>query len=797
MASGVLSYIKSLISSLDPYFGVNPSSEEAGRLRAVQMAAIARTTPLMILANVLCATLIYLAFKDNSAGWFLPFWAATLFLLSFMSVFSTYENSKRGKVYKASKKAYVKAIKAAAIMASFWAVLPMMLYSSVSSDYKGIVVAVLCGMLGGGAMSLYFIPRALFAWVTLMGVGGGAALMLEGTFASTIILAMLIIYCISLMRAGYTMAKIFATNTITSFELSDQSETISLLLKDFSENASDWLWEMNATGQLTRGKEEFYKSLKVNFNSISPGDYEGNLISDNNQILNMRSVDVLRKNYNNQVNFSDIVLSSSGAEGNQWVSLSGKALYNEKDVFIGFRGVASDITDKKHTEERIAYLAHNDALTGLVNRANFLIALENLLGNANEDNQWSIFYLDLDGFKAVNDTYGHSMGDKLLGEVAKSLKKIVSERDVVARLGGDEFAILCNSAGSVQSVSTLAEAILATLSKPYVIDGVVLDIGVSIGISLRNRDGSDAHTLMNNADLALYRSKAEGRGTYRLYEHQMDEIVKERRNLEIDLKNALKNGELSLAYQPLVSAKETKTVSFEALARWTHPHRGPVSPADFIPIAEAMGIVVEIGDWVLQQACLEAKTWPENISVAVNLSPQQFQSNNIIKTVIDALNASGLSPNRLELEITEGLFMENTEEVMFSLRELKGMGVSISLDDFGTGYSSLSYLLKFPFDKLKIDRSLIKSLDDDPNAKNVLEAITKLASVMELTVTAEGIETLDQVKVLLSMHCTHFQGFLFGQPLSKDALPAYFMREAQYDCETAISANNENRSIAS
>ncbi len=332
--------------------------------------------------------------------------------------------------------------------------------------------------------------------------------------------------------------------------------------------------------------------------------------------------------------------------------------------------------------------------------------MDDLLNSHEENNQWSIFYLDLDGFKAVNDTHGHAMGDKLLGEVAKSLKRVVDDRDIVARLGGDEFAILCKSAGTVQSVSNLAEVILEAISKPCRIDGVLLDIGISIGITLRNRDGSDAHSLLHNADLALYRAKAEGRGTYRLYEHHIDEIVKERRNLEVDLKNALKNGELSLSYQPLVAARETKTVSFEALVRWTHPDRGPVPPSDFIPIAESMGIIVEIGDWVLHQACLEAVTWPEHLTVAVNLSPQQFQSNNIINTVVDALSKSGLAPNRLELEIAEGLFMENTEEVMFSLRELKGMGVSISLDDFGTGYSSLSYLLKFPFDKLKLTAHL-------------------------------------------------------------------------------------------
>ena len=775
------SQVKRYFETLDPYFGVDPDSEEAGRLRAVQMESISKTTPLMMLANVTCATLAFVAFRDAAAGWFLPYWTVAIYLLASLAVYGSHASEKRGKVYSASKSSYSKATKGAGLIAVLWGILPVLLYPNLSDSYQAIIIALLCGMMGGGAMSLYFVPRALFTWISVLAIGCGAALFLDGSFASVIVLAMLTVYSASLMRAGYTMAKSFAKSAIVSFELSAQSETISLLLKDFAESTSDWLWEMNATGSLTRGKDEFLRSLGVPFASISPGAYKGNLVGENNQILNMRSIDSLRQNYNEQKSFRDIVISSSGSEGSKWVSLSGKPLYNQRNEFSGFRGVASDITQKKHTEERIAYLAHNDALTGLVNRANFTKALDDLLVDSEKNKQWSIFYLDLDGFKAVNDTYGHAMGDKLLGEIAKSLRKVVADRDIVARLGGDEFAILCKSAGSVQSVSSLAEIILRALSRPYEIDGAKLDIGVSIGITLRNRDGSDAHTLLNNADLALYRAKAEGRGTYRLYEHRMDEIVKERRNLETDLKNALANEELSLAYQPLISAKETKTVSFEALARWTHPHRGPIPASDFIPIAESMGIIAEIGDWVLLRACMEAVQWPEHLSVAVNLSPQQFQSNQIVKTVIDALSKSGLAPNRLELEITEGLFMENTDEVLFSLRELKGMGVSISLDDFGTGYSSLSYLLKFPFDKLKIDRSLIHSLDTDPNAKNVLEAITKLASVMNLTVTAEGVETLDQVKVLLNMHCTHFQGFLFGQPLGQQALAIYLLREYQSD----------------
>ena len=758
-------------------FGPDPESSDAGRLRACQMAAIVNTSVLTILAKLTCVFVVYFTFRDSLSGWLLGYWAFALCVFGALGLIHAFQSKARGLILTASPRAYVKAINAAACSGGLWAVMPIMLYPNISVEERVIIIAIMSGLMGGGVLSLNTVPKAMFVWLFLLTSGSVVALLQNPTPVNYMLLCLLVVYAIALLRAGNTMASTFAKNTIAGFELSRQKDTINVLLKDFAENAHDWLWEINKIGMVSIGKEDFLRSLKAEFNTISPGDQRGNYGTEHHQTLNMRSLDELRNYYNAHKSFRDIVISSFGSEGAKWVSLSGKPIYNDKNEFAGFRGVASDITDKKKSEERIAYLAHNDALTGLVNRANFSRALDDLL-QANEANlDWSVFYLDLDGFKAVNDTHGHSMGDNLLLEVAKRLKRAVSDKDIVARLGGDEFAILCKSAGSIQSVSTLAEVLLKEVGKPYNINEKLMDIGVSIGIALRNSDGSDAHTLLNNADLALYRAKAEGRGTFRLYEHQMDEIVKERRSLEGDLKKALKNGELSLCYQPLISARETKTVSFEALARWTHPERGSISPADFIPIAEAMGIITEIGEWVLREACQEASNWPDTISVAVNLSPQQFQSGELVETVSRVLDETGLPPKRLELEITESLFIENTDQVMQSLNALKEMGVSISLDDFGTGYSSLSYLLKFPFDKLKIDRSLVNSISHDENAKNVLEAITKLASIMKLTVTAEGVESLEQIKILLNMHCTHFQGFLFGKPLKRDELSAFLIQE--------------------
>ena len=530
------------------------------------------------------------------------------------------------------------------------------------------------------------------------------------------------------------------------------------------------------TGVLLLAAMGFRQALRTELISLNPLDYSGNLAGNTKHAINLRSLKVIKQHFSSQTSFRDILVSSSSNDKNAWVNLSGKPKYDGKGVFTGFQGVASDVTDAKLAEERIAYLAHNDALTGLVNRENFHNAIAAMSEDIARENPWSILYLDLDGFKPVNDTMGHAAGDELLMDVAKRLRGSVGEEDIVARLGGDEFAVLSKSSGTVSATTLQAEKLIEALHEPYEVFGKKVEVGASIGIALADKAGIDANELLNNADLALYRAKAEGKGIYRFYKHEMDEIIKERRALESDLKKALKNDELSIMYQPLVRSADFRVVGFEALTRWKHPIRGYVPPSDFIPIAEKAGIIVDIGDWVISEACRQAAIWPSPFTVSVNLSPQQFQSGKIVSVVTEALLKTGLEPSRLELEITEGLFMERTESVIYTLRELKAMGVSIAMDDFGTGYSSLSYLLQFPFDKLKIDRSLINELDNDPAAVNVLEAIIKLGNVLGLHVLAEGIETEEQARFLIGLNCSSLQGYLFGRPLLADQVPAHILK---------------------
>lgn len=762
-------------------------AESAGKIRGHQIDSVGKTSVTTLVGMLACAAIIYLLMDNKLIEQQLLLWLAVTWLMGGYGLWTLYVRRRRKRLANsnvartASRQKYRRVIREVATFSILWAMLPMLTYPHVGVAEQGVVLAVMTGVMGGGVLSFYIIPRAMLIWLTFTAIGSGAALLLEGSVTSFGVLGLLIVYSAALIQRGLLMARTFADAHLAKIEVSEQSETIGILLREFSENTRDWLWEFSADGKVMLGRQQFENALGVSFGNVKAESAELPNIASGEVSLNWRSLELLQAALERNSGFRDIVIQAKGIDCNNWVSLSGKPILDSSGKITGFRGVASNITRRKQDEERIAYLAHNDALTGLVNRENFSIALQEKYNTQNLNNSWAILYLDLDGFKSVNDQEGHHTGDKLLVAVASRLKTLVSDRDIVARLGGDEFAILCNSATTVQSLSKLAEELIKELSKPYAIEQLSLDVGVSIGVAIGPKDGKDPYTLMNNADLALYRAKAEGKGTFRLYELEMDEIVKERRSLENDLREALRNEELSVSYQPLICAKDGKTSGFEALARWSHPERGEISPSDFIPIAEGLGIIPAIGKWVLTQACCAAAEWPEHLTVAVNLSPQQFQSRQIVSDVVEALKISKLKPSRLELEITEGLFMENTDEVLFVLRELKGMGIGIAMDDFGTGYSSLSYIMKFPFDKLKIDRSFILSLEDDGVGRNVLEVITKLGDVLNLSVTAEGVETMEQLEMLQGMNCTHYQGYYFGEAFAQEEMAAYLVNELNTD----------------
>ena len=408
-------------------------------------------------------------------------------------------------------------------------------------------------------------------------------------------------------------------------------------------------------------------------------------------------------------------------------------------------------------------MAHHDGLTNLPNRELFQERLKQVLEDARSGNQRvAVLCVDLDLFKNVNESLGHPMGDRLLKLVAERLRAQVRAGNFVARLGGDEFAIILSSDVSPNEVSDFAANMIKLLSAAYDIDGNEAVIGASIGIALSPGDGMTSGELMRNADLALYRAKEDGGGVHRFFEREMDRQAQKRRDMELDLRRAFANGEFELHYQPLVDIATDRICGFESLLRWRHPDKGMISPADFIPVAEDIGLIVAIGEWVLREACSEAVKWPAHVKVAVNLSPVQFRSRNLVQVVVSALANSGLSPTRLELEITESLFLAETEANLAILHQLRELGVGISMDDFGTGYSSLSYLRSFPFDKIKIDRSFVKDLARRSDCVAIVRAISGLGRSLNITTTAEGVETLDQLDRLRAEGCNQVQGFLFS-----------------------------------
>jgi diguanylate cyclase (GGDEF)-like protein len=428
----------------------------------------------------------------------------------------------------------------------------------------------------------------------------------------------------------------------------------------------------------------------------------------------------------------------------------------------GWLTTLEDITERRCIEDRVAHRAHYDALTDLPNRILFREHLEHELKMVRPGQQLAVLYLDIDEFKSVNDSLGHRIGDELLKSVAASLGGCVGTKDFVARLGGDEFAIVQTDVGGPEDVIDLVALIHKTIREPYECLGHQVITDASIGIALAPQHGADLDQILQNADLAMYSAKADGRRTYRFFEPEMDTQVKERRILEMDLRQAVIGGEFEVQYQPVVDLRSNQIAGCEALLRWRHPQRGMVSPAEFVPVAEQIGLIDQLGEWVLRTACAEAATWPEHLKLAVNVSPVQFRSDTLPLKVIAALAASGLSAGRLELEITEAVLIQDDEAALAILHQLRTIGVRIALDDFGTGYSSLSYLERFPFDKIKIDRCFITGVAEPNGSSCIVQAVVTIATARNMTTTAEGVETEPQKEALRALGCTQMQGYLFS-----------------------------------
>ena len=455
-------------------------------------------------------------------------------------------------------------------------------------------------------------------------------------------------------------------------------------------------------------------------------------------------------------------------DGDRTIAISRRMMSGGGSVVI-----LEDVTESKRAQERITHLAKYDDLTGLANRNQFRERINGMLAAMHKGkNHIAIHLIDLDRFKTINDTLGHPIGDKLLKEVASRLKTVIRPGDMITRFGGDEFVVLQVGTERYQDAKWLAQRLARTLKDPFEIDGHRIDIGASIGIAMAPMDGVDADQLLKKADMALYAAKNGGGGDHRFFALEMEEAAQERRALELDLREALASDQFELYFQPLVDLRTGRVTTCEALMRWKHPNRGMVPPAVFIPIAEETGLIITLGEWALQRACAEAANWPKSVKVAVNLSPVQFRDRGLALHVVSALAKSGLPAQRLELEVTERLLLEDSDGTLAAMEQLKNLGVSISLDDFGTGYSSLNYLRKFPFQKIKIDQSFIQGLGEERDAQAIIGAVAGLGASLDKTVVAEGIETEEQMRQVKAHGCHEGQGHLFGAPMSAETIQA-------------------------
>ncbi|WP_206454149.1 putative bifunctional diguanylate cyclase/phosphodiesterase [Aurantimonas marina] len=685
---------------------------------------------------------------------------------------------KSGYLQTASRRAVERAKVSALLLGSWWSASILVIYPAADSDGKAIAATIVVGLISGSAFALCALPAAMLNYMLPVITGGATALFLSGNPHDFLFTVLLGAFSFIVIQSGFARGRLIRGNFEDQEKLAEQSAIIELLLRDFEEGTSDWLWETDAGGALTRGIERFSQfrcqaadEIRLDGNTTLQSilSCPSGMIQGLTPILDHLAA---------RTPFRDQLVEVDAQQASRWMSISGKPIFDCSGEFIGFRGVASDITAARDAETRIYYLAHHDSLTGLANRAHFAEQIEATFRESGCDGPvCSIFYLDLDNFKAINDTRGHTMGDRLLKAVGVRLKDVVGPEDTVSRIGGDEYAIIARSARDEYTAARLAMAILESFAKPFDLGCETASVGSSVGIAFPGKDGTTTEHLLKSADLALYHAKEEGKRTYRFFTLAMARQRIERHRLEQDLRDAIGNGELFLQYQPLVDNGTRRTVSFEALLRWQHPEHGRVAPDRFIPLAEEIGAITEIGAWVIHQACGAAASWPEELSVAVNVSAHQFKDGGIIGVVQDALARTGLRADRLELEITESVLIDDAQQVVEILHELRNIGVKIALDDFGTGYSSLSYLRRFPFDKLKIDRSFVSAIKDDPVARGILETIMILGRVLDLCVTAEGVEDDAQLAILSGLNCSQLQGYYFSRPMAETDVGGYLLNE--------------------
>lgn len=747
--------------------------EHAAMIRGEQIEAFKRVLPFGVIATAVNAAIVigfaYFSTPDKAL-----IWAAIITItlaVGFPAAMHAHGSRKDPRPRPAHHMS--RPVQSATAFGLVWALAPILLIPGAPVTQQMLVTTVTAGMMCGGAYIFSTVPRAAVAFVGTIGIGFAFAMGVASFgLGKWPIIALLLSYCFIMAKAAYWNYANYIRAWTQQIELNSQkaelgaqNEVINLLLRDFEQTTSDILWETDSNGHIIRMTEELAERLNVNHYDMKDANIASILMRGGGAEPDVRRV---MRQITDVEFFRDVTLRLTTRDGDRWLSFSGKT---KKDG--GYRGVVADITDAQEAEDKIRHLAHYDGLTGLANREQLKHDMNAALTAAETmDEGFALLCLDLDRFKVINDTHGHLVGDFVLKVSAERMLSCIGENDVAARAGGDEFIILQRGGGSREQVDQLATKLITALEQPIQVDALIVQISTSIGVSCCPENGTAANDLLKNADLALYRAKQNGRAQVCFYAQDMDDEISQRRQLESDLREAVREGQFRLFYQPLVDSQSREAVGFEALLRWDHPTLGLVSPDSFIGVAEQTGMISTIGEWVIREALHEAACWVDGQSVSINLSPLQVKSPGLIPTVVNALAQSGLAPERVEFEITESVLLDDSDNSMAKLHELHKMGIRISLDDFGTGYSSLSYLSSFPFDKIKIDKSFVQSIDDSDECRAIVRAVAGLAGSLGIRSTAEGLETEQQISSVMAEGCSELQGFYFSKPKSASTLAA-------------------------
>ena len=743
---------------------VEPKDADWGRVRAEQINVFQRLAPVRLVTNLLGIACVVVVLMKKSPIVPLTGWAVSLGLLACFSAFHKLRNRTWQYQTATLRELHRETFWSIAIGLA-WGTLPLMFGKYCGPTELMLIWAAITTIMAGAAFGMSAAPLATTFFLAIVGASVSTmAWMLHLPWVA----ATGSVFTLGLTGCCLYAGRTFVIHEAAGLALAEKTEVVSLLLREFDDSGGDWMWQTDASKCLTHVSSRFAFALGVDTETLEAKPLLQILAGDAWEAGNFSAgLRELAEKLKKRESFSDLILPVTIANEVHWWELSASPRFDDRGSFLGFRGVGSDVTAQRRSADKINHMARFDTLTGLPNRLQVTEALSEAMAEADRwRGKCAFMMIDLDRFKAVNDTLGHPVGDRLLTRVAERMKSMMEGRNICGRLGGDEFAVVVFDASDHNKLERLARGIIEALSKPYEVDQHTLYIGASIGTAVGPRDGRSVEMLIRSADLALYRSKDQGGGSHNAYEPQLHQEAEERRVLEIALRKALENNEFLVHYQPVVSAESGQIEGFEALLRWINPTLGNVSPARFVPVAEDARLIGPIGEWVLRTACQEAKRWPDTVRIAVNVSAEQLTDSSFVTSVISALSHSGLSPNRLELEVTESVFMREGTGAVAVLDQLIALGVRLALDDFGTGYSSLGYLSKCKFNTIKIDRQFVQgAAKNTPESVAIVRAVVAMAGSLGMTTTAEGVETEAELQTVKRLGCRKVQGYLFGRPM--------------------------------